>query len=192
MKIAHVITRMILGGAQENTLLTCEAIRAGHDVTLITGPVPIDPPEGMKVVDIISVEGLKQALAVHFDRCDALIMAAAVGDFTVAEGRAGKIPRAGGPVQITLLPTEDILAGVTARRRADQMIVGFAVEDSADMDKARSEMTAKNCDYLVLNTPAAMASAESDACILSPDGLALPWARRSKAELAKAIVALLR
>ena len=39
MKICHIITRMILGGAQENTLLTCEGLRArGHDVTLLTGP----------------------------------------------------------------------------------------------------------------------------------------------------------
>src|ERR1035437_9705420 len=39
MKIVHVITRLILGGAQENTILTCEGLKArGHDVTLITGP----------------------------------------------------------------------------------------------------------------------------------------------------------
>ena len=39
LKIVHIITRMILGGAQENTLFTCEGLhRKGHDVTLITGP----------------------------------------------------------------------------------------------------------------------------------------------------------
>ena len=39
MKIVHIITRMILGGAQENTLLTVEGLRSrGHDVTLVTGP----------------------------------------------------------------------------------------------------------------------------------------------------------
>ena len=41
MKICHVITRMIVGGAQENTLLSCRgAVEAGHDVTLVTGPSP--------------------------------------------------------------------------------------------------------------------------------------------------------
>ena len=45
MKILHIITRLIVGGAQENTLLTCEGLhRRGHDVTLLTGPSP--GPEG--------------------------------------------------------------------------------------------------------------------------------------------------
>ena len=45
MKICHVITRMIVGGAQENTLLTCQGhLEKGHDVTLVTGPSP--GPEG--------------------------------------------------------------------------------------------------------------------------------------------------
>src|SRR6185503_13471655 len=43
MKIVHIITRLIVGGAQENTLLSCEGQhQLGHDVTLITGP-PIGP-----------------------------------------------------------------------------------------------------------------------------------------------------
>ena len=58
MKIAHVITRLIIGGAQENTLLTCsEQIRRGHDVHLITGPTT--GPEGSLVDSARAIDGLR-------------------------------------------------------------------------------------------------------------------------------------
>ena len=57
MKICHVITRMIVGGAQENTLLSARgAVEAGHDVTLVTGPSP--GPEG-ELLKKVSCPGLK-------------------------------------------------------------------------------------------------------------------------------------
>jgi hypothetical protein len=52
-------------------------------------------------------------------------------------------------------------------------------------------MLAKGCDYYVLNAPAAMGAEQSEACILSREGLALPWGRRKKTALAREIVKLL-
>ena len=167
------------------------AVEAGHDVTLITGPVALAPPRGVRVVEILTVTGLKEALDVHFPGCDALIMAAAVGDFTVAEARDTKIPRSAGPVQISLLPTPDLVAGLGKRRRKGQVLICFAVEDDGDEKKARAEMKAKKCDYVVLNTPTAMAAAESEACILSRKKAMLPWGPRPKEALAREIIALL-
>ena len=167
------------------------AIEAGHHVTLITGPVSLQPPAAAEVVRFVGVADLRSALEERFDGCDALIMAAAVGDFTVAGPRRSKIPRSGGPVQITLVPTEDILAALGARRRAGQVLVGFALEDDAEVEKARREMAAKGCDYVVLNRPAAMSAEVSEACIISRAGIVLPWAARPKEELARHIVALL-
>jgi len=167
------------------------AREAGHEVTLITGPVALTPPGGVRVVKFLTVTGLREALDVHFPGCDGLIMAAAVGDFTVAEPSDTKIPRSAGPVQITLVPTPDLVAGVAKRRRKGQVLICFAVEDEPDEAKARAEMKAKNCDYVVLNPPAAMASAESEACILSATETVLPWARRTKDTLAREIVRLL-
>ncbi len=167
------------------------AAAAGHRVTLLTGPVCLALPTGCEVVRFVTVEELQRALEARFGACDALIMTAAVGDFRVDKPFTGKIPRAGGPIHLTLVPTEDILAHLGRRKRPGQVIVGFAVEDGRDEAKARVEMAAKNCDLMVLNTPAAMAADDSEACILSPGGVALPWQRRSKAELAGAIVRLL-
>ena len=66
MKICHVITRMIVGGAQENTLLSCRgAVEAGHDVTLVTGPSP--GPEG-ELLKRVSCPGLKIVECPHLVR----------------------------------------------------------------------------------------------------------------------------
>ncbi len=170
------------------------AVSAGHEVTLITGPTAIDPPAGCEVVTFVTVRELAQTLDERFDDCDALIMAAAIGDFTVENPSATKISRSAGPVPITLEPTEDILAGVGRRKRLGQVIIAFAVEDAPAEQaeaKARDEMKRKNADYVVLNPPAAMGADASEACILSPDGIALPWAKRTKTDLSRQIVALL-
>ena len=168
------------------------AVAAGHDVTLITGPVSLPAPAGCTVIRIVTVEELQAALEKEFPMCDALIMTAAVGDFSVENRTPHKISRKDGPITIRLTPTPDILAGVTAHRRAGQIIVGFSVEDRHDQAKAAAEMTDKRCDYMVLNPPSAMMGDESDACILSGKGIVLPWGRRSKQELAERIVGLLK
>ena len=167
------------------------AVAAGHEVTLITGPVALEAPRGVECVRIVSVDDLRRALTLRFDACDALIMSAAVGDFTVENAAETKIPRSGGPVKLLLLPTEDLLAGVARRRRDDQVLIAFAVEDEGDEEKAYREMTAKGCDFVVLNGPAAMGADASEACIIGREGIVLPWARRSKTALAAEIIKLL-
>ena len=170
------------------------AAEAGHEVTLVSGPVDVAPPAGAELVRIVTVAQLARALAERFPQADALIMAAAVGDFTVQAQQTGKIPRSGGPVEITLVPTEDVLAGLAARRREDQIIVAFAVEEGAPAQaegKARAKLIGKSADYVVLNSPEAMGADASEACILSADGIALPWAWREKTDLAREVVGLL-
>ena len=167
---------------------------AEHDVTLLTGPVALQPPASCRVVPFITVDELADALAGRFAACDALVMAAAVGDFRPERRLAGKIPRRGGPVTVRLVPTEDILAHLAASKRPGQIVVAFAVEsppaEHAEA-KARAEMAAKGADFVVVNTPAAMGADRSEACILSRDGVVLPWGSREKGRLAEAIVALL-
>jgi phosphopantothenoylcysteine decarboxylase/phosphopantothenate--cysteine ligase len=170
------------------------AVQAGHVVTLLAGPAAIDPPGGCRVVRFVSADDLKAALHEHFAGCDALVMAAAVGDFRPQHRVEGKIPRGGGAITVRLAPTEDLLAGVAGGKRPGQVIVAFAVEDGPPPRaeaKARAELAAKGADLVVVNTPAAMGASHSEACILSPAGVLLPWARRTKADLAREIVALL-
>jgi phosphopantothenoylcysteine decarboxylase/phosphopantothenate--cysteine ligase len=138
------------------------------------------------------VAELSAELQKRFDPCDALVMAAAVGDYEVRNVRQTKLRRSDGPLTVELAPTEDILAGLGSRRRADQIIVAFAVADVDVEAAARRKLLAKNADYIVVNSPAAIGANVSRAAILSRDGVVLDWADRPKTELARAITALLR
>ena len=170
------------------------AAAAGHEVTLLAGPVALPDVPGCRVVRIVSVDDLRAALAERFGQCDALVMTAAVGDFRPERRVAGKIPRAGGPVTIQFVPTEDVLAAVTAGKRPGQVVVAFAVEALAPAeaaDKAQAEMRRKGADFVVVNGPEAMESADSAACMLDREGEVLAWARRPKEELGREIVRII-
>ncbi|MCY2927939.1 MAG: phosphopantothenoylcysteine decarboxylase [Planctomycetota bacterium] len=170
------------------------ARRAGHEVTLLTGPTALAAPEGVKVAAFATVEELRAALTERFPTCDALVMAAAVGDFRAQTVAGRKIARKGGPIEVKLIPTEDVLAATVAKKQAGQTVIAFAVETGTreEMEqKARGEMKAKGADFVVVNTPEAMGREGSQACILSPEGVALAWGDRAKGDLADAIVRLL-
>ncbi len=194
--IVRFITNASSG--QMGCAIATAAAQAGHEVTLLIGPAASMAtgvvPDSTEVVPFTTGDDLKAALGERFDTCDVLIMAAAVGDFRPEKTHLRKLPRSGGPVTLRLIPTEDILAGLGRRKRDDQIIIAFAVEDAPDERieaGAREKMAGKNADYIVVNTPAAMAAEQSHACILSPDGVVLPWAGRSKHQLAEEIVRLL-
>ncbi len=167
------------------------ALAAGHEVMLLTGPVALTPPAGAKVLPFVTVDDLRAALAAQFDSCDALIMAAAVGDFVVEKAGTKKIRRSAGPITLKLIPTPDLLEEVTRRRRQDQIIIAFGVVDVEGEAAGRAKLAAKRADYIVINSPQAMDADDSRAAILSSAGTVLDWAQRSKAELAGKIVALL-
>ena len=173
--------------------VAAEAVRAGHDVTLLLGAVSARPPAGCHVERFVSVTDLKRALEATFDACDALVMAAAVGDFLPESPSDSKLARSAGPVTVRLVPTEDLLGGLRARKRTGQVVVAFAVEEGPREQieaKARTEMSAKGADFVVVNTPEAMGSDGSLACILTSDGTALPWAYRPKRKLAETIISI--
>ncbi|MFA6134506.1 MAG: phosphopantothenoylcysteine decarboxylase [Phycisphaerae bacterium] len=171
--------------------LAAAATAARCEVTLLSGPVALKPPAGCRTVPFVSVGDLAGALAEHFPACDVLVMAAAVGDFTVDRLSGGKLKRSRGPVSLQLQPTEDLLAACGKARRPGQRIVAFAVEDGTPPEieaKAQAKLLAKGADYIVANPPSAIAQGESLACVLSADGVVLPWAERSKEALAAEIV----
>jgi phosphopantothenoylcysteine decarboxylase/phosphopantothenate--cysteine ligase len=183
------------------------ALKAGHEVTLLLGAVCNDVPisagllvsatravEHLRIVRFQSVAELQNDLGDLFPDCDALVMSAAVGDFQVDKPAAAKLSRRAGAITLTLVPTEDVLAGVASGKRQGQKVIAFAVEDGPPEQaqaKALGEMRAKNADLVVVNTPAALGATHSEACILADRGVLLPWTRRSKEELASRIVELL-
>jgi phosphopantothenoylcysteine decarboxylase / phosphopantothenate---cysteine ligase len=168
-----------------------EAARRGADVTLVAANVTIQLPEGVESVKVETTDELAAAVREAFPAADVLIMAAAPADFR-PEGVEGKLDRAAGSRTIELRPTEDIVAGVAAGRRADQTVVGFAAEHGEGaLERGRAKLARKALDAVVVNDISrpeiGFDSEENEVTIVVADG-EREVGRRSKSEVAAAIL----
>ena len=163
--------------------LTEAAIRAGHRVTAILGPVSIELPAGVQRIDIETSRQLFDAVLREFPRHDLLIMAAAVADYRPKSIQTEKMARSGS-LTLELESTEDIAAAASAIKRADQRTVGFSLEQTGNLDRARQKMLRKKLDLIVYNPTATMNSLTIESTLLYPDGRAENLPCRSKGEFA--------
>lgn len=159
---------------QMGLALARAAADAGHDVTLLLGPVLVPAAlsgEGAMRVERFSTTAELQALLdTHFPACDLLVMAAAVADYRLATPRTGKAPRSEG-MRLELEPTPDLVAGVAAFKRPDQRVIAFALEEAAVLEeRAAEKMRRKGVDAIVANPLATMDAGRVAAVLLTPDG----------------------
>lgn len=126
---------------------------AGHEVLLIAGPVQlaIDHPH-VRRIDVESAQQMYDAVMSHIDTVDGAVLCAAVADFTPVTVADRKIKRLADDLVIRLRPTKDIAAAVGARKRADQFVVGFALETDDEEAHALDKMRRKRFDFIVLNS----------------------------------------
>jgi phosphopantothenoylcysteine decarboxylase / phosphopantothenate---cysteine ligase len=172
--------------------LADEAARRGADVTLVAANVSIPPPAGVETVKVETTEELAAAVREKFPAADVLVMAAAPADFRPTEVGEGKLVRDSGGVTMELEPTEDIVAGVAAARRADQTVVGFAAEHGEGaVERGRAKLARKGLDAVVVNdisrSDIGFDSADNEVTIVLADG-ERAVGRRPKAEVAAAIL----
>jgi phosphopantothenoylcysteine decarboxylase / phosphopantothenate---cysteine ligase len=177
-----------------------EAARRGADVTLIAANVTIPLPPGVETVTVETTGELDAAVRERFKDADVLIMAAAPADFRSAGVAEGKIAREGGAedaaggggMSLALEPTEDIVASVSAGRRRDQTVVGFAAEHGEGaVERGRAKLGRKGLDAVVVNdisrSDIGFDSAENEVTIVLADG-EREVGRRPKEEVAAAIL----
>lgn len=165
------------------------AEEAGHKVTLISAS-DLQPPIGVEFVGVDSAEEMFAAVKKHFNKCDCLIMAAAVSDYTPVRPAKTKIKKTGKFLTIKLKPTTDILKWAGKHRKRNQIVVGFALEDKAIRTHAEKKLKEKNLDMIIANTPAAIGAEKSTVQIKIPDHKWLKLARATKTTLAKKIITL--
>jgi phosphopantothenoylcysteine decarboxylase / phosphopantothenate---cysteine ligase len=131
--------------------LAAAAAARGAEVTLIAANVALPAAAGVRRVDVATAAELAAATGAAFADAQVLLMAAAPADFRPTSVSGGKIARQDG-LDLRLEPTEDILAGLAARRAAGQTIVGFAAEHGGDAAaRARRKLERKGVDLIVLN-----------------------------------------
>jgi phosphopantothenoylcysteine decarboxylase/phosphopantothenate--cysteine ligase len=126
------------------------AERRGAKVVLVTAPTALRPPARCEVVPVITTAEMRHAVLGHIDDASIVIKAAAVADYRPVAASEQKMKRTG-PLSIHLEPTEDILAEVVSRRRAGQLIVGFAAETENAVVHGRDKLLRKGADAIVLN-----------------------------------------
>jgi phosphopantothenoylcysteine decarboxylase / phosphopantothenate---cysteine ligase len=126
-----------------------EALRRGADVTVVSANVGTVEP-GTKTHAVESAGELRDAVVDLAEKADALIMAAAVSDFTPASPAGEKIRRHEGTTSLELVPTDDILASVTGQY-PDLFVVGFAATHGDPLDDARDKLGRKGADLVVGN-----------------------------------------
>jgi phosphopantothenoylcysteine decarboxylase/phosphopantothenate--cysteine ligase len=131
--------------------LAAAAARRGAEVTLIAANVDLPAPPGVRRIDVETAAQLAAAAGEEFPHAHVLLMAAAPADFRAADPAAGKLRRSG-PLELSLEPTDDILASLAARRGEGQTIVGFAAEHGGEaVERARGKRERKGADLIVLN-----------------------------------------
>jgi phosphopantothenoylcysteine decarboxylase/phosphopantothenate--cysteine ligase len=124
----------------------------GADVTLVAGPTSIEPPAVTTLIRVRSAREMHDAVLGHSDSADAIVMAAAVADYTPVDPSAEKIHK-NGPLTLRLQRTSDILADLGARRdgASRPVLVGFAAETGNLIARARGKLTSKHVDLVVAN-----------------------------------------
>jgi phosphopantothenoylcysteine decarboxylase / phosphopantothenate---cysteine ligase len=130
--------------------LAAEAAARGAKVTLVS-TVDLPVPPHADVVRVETAAEMEEAVHAAEASADVVVMAAAVADFRPAQVADRKLKKQAGVPEITLEPTPDILAGLGARKRPGQTIVGFAAETDEVRQNAAAKLAAKGIDLIVAN-----------------------------------------
>ncbi|GAB4411436.1 MAG: bifunctional phosphopantothenoylcysteine decarboxylase/phosphopantothenate--cysteine ligase CoaBC [Thermodesulfovibrionales bacterium] len=125
------------------------ALRRGAEVVLISGPSQVRPPSAADLIHVETTQEMRDAVIRNIAGCSAVIMAAAVADFSPAERSGTKIEKSDG-LTLRLIKTPDILSEIGAMRPRP-LLVGFAAETGDDLSRARRKLSEKGADIIVFN-----------------------------------------
>ena len=168
------------------------AQKRGAEVTLLSGPVAIEAPQGVKLVPFTTTQELLDRASELAQEQDLLIQAAAPADYRAKEIAPQKIKKQGGePMTFTLVENPDVAATLGKAKRSGQVFVGFAAETNDVLAHAKDKLARKNLDMIVANDvtrPGAGFDVDTNiVTLITKDGQeALPM--MSKAEVAQRIL----
>ncbi len=128
------------------------ARESGANVTLISGPVSLTTPTGVKRIDVETTEQMANAVDASLESCDIFISCAAVADYRPKLFEQEKIKKTEKqPLQIELQPTKDIVSAVTTSHNRPSFVVGFAAETQNLVEYAQSKLERKKLDMIAAN-----------------------------------------
>lgn len=170
-----------------------ECARRGAEVVLVAGPVSlkVNHPH-IRRIDVESAEEMYNASVKEFPGMDAAILCAAVADFRPSEQYSQKVKRGEDLLTISLVPNKDIAASLGKMKKANQLLIGFALETNDEETNALKKMAKKNLDYIVLNSlndaGAGFKYDTNKVSILKKNGDRTDFGLKSKYEVASDII----
>ena len=123
---------------------------AGAQVVLVSGPVSLPTPPGVRRLDVESADGMLEAVLREVANADIFISTAAVADYRPAAPQGQKIKKTTGALELAMERTPDVLATVAARSNRP-FVVGFAAETESVEQNARAKLLKKNLDLIAAN-----------------------------------------
>ena len=174
--------------------IAAAAAAAGADVTLVSGPVNVPDPPGVKVIKVETagemLEAVERALP-----ADVAIFAAAVADWRVANAGEQKLKKkAGNPTpELSLVENPDILATIAKRKsQRPKLVIGFAAETENVAANAKAKLASKGCDWILANDVSpksgVMGGDRNTITLVRASGVEA-WPPQSKDEVASRLVA---
>lgn len=150
------------------------ALARGAAVTLITGPVSIDPPKGVRTISVRSAAEMYEEVNNNLDDATIVVMAAAVADYRPSNKQRQKIKKNGDAIVLKLEPTDDILAAVGGTK-GSRIVIGFAAETENLIENAKKKLNEKGADLIVANDVSASDSGfdvdTNRITLVSPEGV---------------------
>jgi phosphopantothenoylcysteine decarboxylase/phosphopantothenate--cysteine ligase len=166
-----------------------QAKRMGAEVILVSGPVAMNDPSGVRTIRVETAEQMREAVLRELPNTTIIIKAAAVADYRVKDASKQKIKRKG-PMTLELEPTADIAAEI-GRSRKGQVLIGFAAETENALEHARNKLESKSLDAIILNDvskPGIGFDSDANAVTILTRDQQIDIPRASKIEIAERIL----
>ncbi len=166
------------------------AAERGASVVLISGPVHLPAPSGVKLVRVETAAEMRAAVLEHLEPATIIVKAAAVADYHLSRVPAKKMKKTAARISLELDPTPDILAEL-GQKKGDRLLIGFAAETENLREEARRKLISKNCDMIVGNLVgeegAGFESDSNEVVLVLATGECIEVPRASKRQIADRI-----
>jgi phosphopantothenoylcysteine decarboxylase/phosphopantothenate--cysteine ligase len=177
-------------GKMGYALAEAAAARGAH-VVLVSGPVHLAPPAGVKVISVKTAVEMHDRVMENLEAAGIVIKAAAVADFHLSKVPDQKVKKTAARVSLELDPTPDILAEV-GRKKGDRLLIGFAAETQNLVQESRRKLETKNCDMIVGNlvggAETGFETDQNEVTLVLRTGETISVPRASKREIADRIL----
>ncbi len=170
------------------------AVEMGAEVTLISGPVGLERPEGVRFLSVESTDQMHRAVKEEFAKCHCLVMAAAPADYRPSKEAVDKIKRSTEGHILSLEPTADILKDIACEKENGQVVIGFALETDHGTENARRKLKQKSLDLILLNRVGPSTGFDHDTnqvTLIRPEGEPEVWPLSDKSEIARNLLELI-